>query len=230
MVLDKGVLVSSTRSPSTATRARSSQSAAGARLAKLRTHAATAPHRAQNEAWAWLQQLGRDDEQATLAELFAHGIAASPGTRTAGMPVGSMRDMPGTTVVNAILALDSPWTGKTFHNDASGGYNRVKLYAAPMVALLRHRARLEGRELVGFPFNTSIQPGVVEPQVDVLAIEYHAPEHRNPSRVFPLTHVRDELVEILPNTYLGRATWQRTPGDYVLVGYFALRRPTTSER
>ena len=200
-----------------------------ARLAELDKLAVASSQQAQDEAWAWLRQLGRDDDQAALAELFARGTATSPRTRTAGMPVGPMRAMPGIGLVNAVLAVDSPWTGKTFHADGSGGYNRVKLYAAPVLALLRHRARFDRGELVGFAFDTSIQRGAVDPHVDVLVIEYDAPEHRNPSGMFPLTRVRDELVEILPHTYLGRATWPRKPDDYVLVGYFALKRPIISE-
>ena len=31
------------------------------------------------------------------------------------------------------------------------------------------------------------------------------------------------------HTYLGRATWPTAPGDYVLIGYFALKRPVTME-
>jgi len=212
--------------PTTTTkRARSTQCPALDRLAELHELAMSSPQRAQDETWEWLRRLGREDDQAALAELFGEGTAASPRTRTIGMPVGRMRDMPGVGPLNAILAVDCPWTGKSFHPDGSGGYNRVKLYSAPIMAALRHRPRLQGRELIGFPFDTTIKRGVVEPRVDVLAIEYDRPEHGNPSGVFPLTRIVDELVEIVPDTYLGRATWPREPGDYVLVGYFALKRP-----
>ncbi len=195
-------------------------------LEELHRIAGTAPQAAQDAAWSWLADLGRADDQTTLAALFGQGHAAQPRARTAGMPVGPMRHVFGTRLVSAYLRLDSPWTGKTFRADGTGGHNRVKRYARPIVALLApgHPLRREIGEYACFPFTTSIQPGVVSPRVDVLAIEYDRPEHRNPSTVFPLTRIRDELVEILPHTYLGRATWPQRTGEYVVMGYFALKR------
>lgn len=200
---------------------------AGRVLARLNTLRALADRdsaRAQDEAWTWLADLGRADDQPAL---FAQGTAESPRAWTAGIPVGPMRNIPGGTLISAVLRVDSPWTGKTFHADGSGGFNRVKLYAAPLVAALTRALRRQGRELTGFEFDTTISPGAVEPRVDVLAIEYDAPEYRNPGL---LTRIRDELVRILPGVYLGRATYRRAPGDYVLVGYFALRRPVEGGR
>lgn len=195
------------------------------RLTTLRDKADRDSALAQRESWDWLAELGRADDHAALSALFGHGVAESPRARTLGMPVGPMRNIPGGGFITAVLSLDSPWTGKTFDADGSGGYNRVKLYAAPVVAALTRSLHRKGREIATFSFDTTIGPGAVEPHVDVLAIEYGRPEHGNPTKIFPLTRIRDELVRILPGVYLGRATYRRAPGDYVLVGYFALQHP-----
>jgi hypothetical protein len=194
------------------------------RLQELRALADYAPARAQVEAWQWIKALGDSDDQPVLAELFGLGRPESPRTRTLGMPVGPMRNVPGGPLINFILGIDCPWTGKTFHADGSGGINRVKPWSWPIVAALlpgNQRKRV-GAEIESFGFRTTIKRGGVAPAVDVMAIEYDAPEFDNPAY---LKRVLDELVEILPNTYLGRATWRRKDGGYDLVGYFALQRP-----
>lgn len=197
-----------------------------ARLAELRTLAESDQEQAAHAAWEWIAALGKADQMGALGELFGAGVAQSPRMRTEGMPVGKMRNLPKAGILNAILAVDSPWTGKTFHADGSGGYNRVKLYALPTVLALNPKhLRREGREITSFPFATTIEAGKVEPKVDVLSIQYDKPEFDNPSGVVPLTKIVDELVLILPEVYLGRATAPRKDGSYTLVGYFALRTP-----
>lgn len=196
------------------------------RLDELQSLAKSDPGQARDSGWKWIAELGKADEMEMLAELFGAGVAQSPQMRTEGMPVGKMRNIPKAGILNAILAVDSPWTGKTFHADGSGGYNRVRLYALPIVLALNPKhLRREGREVTSFPFATTIEPGKVEPKIDVLSIQYDKPEFHNPSGVVPLTKIVDELVMILPHVYLGRATAPREDGGYILVGYFALRTP-----
>ncbi|MBF6355141.1 hypothetical protein IU449_11415 [Nocardia higoensis] len=183
----------------------------------------TDPRRAQELAWEWIRELGDADDRAALAELFGHGVAEAPRTRTEGIPVGRMRHIPLEGIANAILAANCPWTGKTFH-PGGGGYNRVKWWAAPAVAVLNPRwMRREGGQVTSFPFDTAVARGVVEPHVDVVAITYNRPEYHNPSGVALLADVIDELVQIVPGVYLGRATVPGPSGGHVLSGYFALR-------
>lgn len=200
-------------------------------LNELRELAKSSPQLAQDKAWQWIAQLGKTDNQIALATLFAQGVAENPCTRTLGMPVGPMRNVPGGAAVSAYLKVDSPWTGKTFHQDGTGGFNRIKCYTKIPVSILApfHRLTRQGNEYVGFKFDTTTKEGAVEPKVNVIAIEYAKPSYKNPSKIIPIKNIRDELVKVLPHTYLGRATYPDKNGRYQLVGYFALKRPVTTE-
>jgi hypothetical protein len=73
-----------------------------------------------------------------------------------------------------------------------------------------------------FDFNTRVERGMVEPAVDVLVIDYE-PVSSNPRLL--IRQIRDELVEIVPDTYLGRILFKLGEGRYSNIGYFALRQP-----
>jgi hypothetical protein len=195
------------------------------RLERLRTLAQSDPHQAQVDAVGWLTTLGKADDRAALAELFGQGVGASPCTRTEGLPLTPWRDIPLGRALSQLLAVHSPWNGKTFFPDGSGGENRVEFWTLPLLLSLRTPFRREGIELIGFRFDTTIERGVLEPFVDVLAFDYAPPAYRNPRRPIPLTSIRDEIVEILPHTYLGRIAFESKPGEWVNVGYFACMRP-----
>ena len=76
---------------------------------------------------------------------------------------------------------------------------------------------------MAFDFDTRIEPGAIEPSPDVLVIDY-ADEPRNPELI--IRKIRDELVEIVPHTYLGRILYRLKAGGYKNIGYFALlQRP-----
>ena len=201
------------------------------KLETMRRLANTNAQQAQDDLWQWIKDLGQQDNQTALGLIFAEGIVENPKVKTLGMPVGPMRNVPGGLLVSAFLKIDSPWTGKTFFSDGSGGYNRIKSYTKIPVSILApfHHLRKEGEEYIGFTFDTAIKTGAVEPKIDVLAIEYAEPKYKDPSKIIPLTRVRDELVQILPHTYLGRATFPDAAGNYQLVGYFALKRPVNTE-
>lgn len=195
------------------------------RLERLRTLAESDLQQAQDDAVAWLTALGKSDDRAALAELFGQGVGASPRTRTKGLPLTSWRNIPLGGPISRMLAVHSPWNGKTFFADGSGGENRVELWTLPLLVAVRTPFRREGVELVGFRFDTTIERGVLEPHVDVLAFDYAPSAYRNPSKPIPLTTVRDEIVEILPHTFLGRIAYETKPGQWVNVGYFACLRP-----
>src|SRR5438445_530922 len=75
---------------------------------------------------------------------------------------------------------------------------------------------------LAFEFETAVEPGKIEPAVDVLKIDY-APVAANPRLV--IRQIRDELVELVPGTYLGRILWRSRGGRYANIGFFALRQP-----
>jgi hypothetical protein len=61
----------------------------------------------------------------------------------------------------------------------------------------------------------------------VLKIDY-GPVASNPRLV--IRRIRDELVQIVPDTYLGKILWRSGEGDeatYGCIGYFALRQPAS---
>jgi hypothetical protein len=56
----------------------------------------------------------------------------------------------------------------------------------------------------------------------VLVIDYAS----LPDNPWPVSRIRDELVEIVPNTYLGKML-RRQGDDYYLLAYFALKTAVT---
>ncbi|MDV6310633.1 MULTISPECIES: hypothetical protein [Gordonia] len=47
-------------------------------------------------------------------------------------------------------------------------------------------------------------------------------------RTFPIRRTRDEIVELTPGVYLGRALLFASDEDVRLIAYFALRQPVGS--
>ena len=77
--------------------------------------------------------------------------------------------------------------------------------------------------LVVFDFNTWIEPGAVDPDRDVLVIDY-ASVDSNPRVI--IKQIRDELVEVVPGAHLGKMLWRHGDGPdarHTLLAFFALR-------
>jgi hypothetical protein len=117
-----------------------------------------------------------------------------------------------------------PWLGKSFDSAKSHGYNRLAGSARWPSKLIwpRYSTRDDPGARAAFDFETAVEPGRMEPAVDVLKIDYE-PVQENPDLV--IRKIRDELVEIAPDTYLGRILWAHGEGRYSLIGYFALKQP-----
>jgi hypothetical protein len=114
------------------------------------------------------------------------------------------------------------WLGKTFDARQDRGENRldrrfrlVTRLVWPLYRGLRDHAAGEVR---GFPFRTSIGPGVRDPDRSVLKIDYSA--EPNP---FAVRRVLDELVQVGPDYYLGKAHLRLPGGRWRTVAFFALR-------
>jgi hypothetical protein len=213
----------------TTTKARVSRTAAE-RVANLRELAATDPVSAQDAAWGWFQRLGRkaaDDREgaaAELADLFGCG-QPSQGLEgpTDGILVAPLIHPVADAIARRITALWMPWMGKSFFLGDQRGENRLTgatRWAARLIwPRYATRPARDGR--LAFDFETRIERGEAEPDVDVLVIDY-APIEQNPSLI--IRSIRDELVEIVPGTHLGRILYRRENG-YTNIGYFALRTP-----
>ena len=81
-----------------------------------------------------------------------------------------------------------------------------------------------------FEFVSGPEPGKITPQIPVLKIDYK-PVASNPNLI--IRQIRDELVEIVPDTHLGRILF-RLPSvrgeRFTNIGYFALRQPAAAAR
>ncbi|MCA9576311.1 MAG: hypothetical protein R3B40_22980 [Polyangiales bacterium] len=198
------------------------------RLTRLRRLAETSPERSEREGWAWLQELCAPAAHYRLPWLFAQGTAPeSPDGDCEGI-VMNLHGSSWLVGLDRLVRLGQwlggiGWTGKSFSATAGTGYNRLTKSSriAATIALPRYAFRTQGDELIGFPFYHALESSPVAPHGMVRSITYDAPEHGNPL-VLPRT--RDELVEIVPGVYLGRALLRGRHG-WDVVGYFGLRAP-----
>jgi hypothetical protein len=200
----------------------------GSLLAELRELAATHPARAQRETWAWIEDLGRRKATAGLEELFSLGtVPEGLDGPTDGILVTATIQPVIDVLARGITSLWMPWAGKRFDAAARRGDNRIVESAALPAKLIwpRYSMRPSGSERAAFDFETAVEPGRIEPSVEVLKIDY-APVEQNPNLV--IRRIRDELVELVPDTYLGRILWRGGDGSHSLIGYFALRQPAGS--
>ncbi len=198
-------------------------------MASLRELAEHDPVNAQDAAWAWLGRLGaatlkdraRGVEQ--LDRLFAEGQVPDPiDGITEGMMVAYLVGPRSDWAMRKIGALWMPWLGKRFDAERRHGENRVTR-GFPVVTRVvwpRYPVRSDGDERRGFEFETHVERGALEPDLHVMVIDYgRVPE--NPARIVP--SIRDELVQIVPGTHLGRWLWRQRDGSFRNVAYFALR-------
>jgi cholesterol oxidase len=207
---------------------RARKGAVADRVLALRAVAPREHASAQEEVWAWIKELGAKHDTKTLGELFELG--ATP--RGLDGPADGILV---TTVVNPLVDLPvrlatslwMPWRGKTFDARHKAGINRLTASSALPAKLLwpmyGMRKTPDGR--AGFEFVSGAEPGKIAPRIPVLKIDYK-PVSGNPNLI--IRQIRDELVEVVPNTYLGRILF-RLPAirgeRFTNIGYFALRQP-----
>lgn len=201
------------------------------RVAGLRDLAEHDPVGAQDATWGWFQRLGRlaasdpAGAEAELADLFACG-RPSQGIDgpTDGILVAPFIQPVVDRIARVITALWMPWMGKRFDSAAQRGDNRLTnstRFAARLLWPFYSTRPTDGGRLA-FDFETRVERGGIEPAVDVLVIDY-APVESNPN--FIIRSIRDELVEIVPSTHLGRILYRTKSGGYNNIGYFALKTP-----
>ncbi len=199
-----------------------------ARLQQLRELAVTHPVQARTDAWTWLRELQAPSEHDRLHGLFAEGTAPE---QLDGDCEGIVMNLYGSLWLEGLDRLVRlgqwlgriGWTGKSFNAANGTGYNRLTASSRipALLAMPGYRFRKIAHELIGFDFYHSVETSPVAPFGKVRSIRYDSPEHGNPL-VLPRT--RDELVELLPGIYLGRALLRDGQG-WKVVGYFGLRYP-----
>lgn len=199
------------------------------RVKELRTLAADTPSAAREAAWKWFEELGKEaghdraGAAAKLNELYRLGVPPKQiEGRTEGILVAPLIAGPVDSVLRRITGLWMPWLGKRFDSAASrGDYVLTSSARLPAKLLwpLYSMGEADG-DKAAFDFETGVEPGKDDPDIDVLKIDY-APMDRNPR--FIIKPIRDELVEIVPGANLGKILWRSRDGGYKLIGYFALK-------
>lgn len=204
------------------------QGATSSRVERIRTLSATDPAAARDDAWAWIQELGRRarrDRDGALVELADLFRAGRPSTSIEGQTEGTLVTFTIHPAVDAFIAAITaawlPWAGKRFDRARSAGDNLLLRSARWPAKLLWpvYRLRDAAEHLSAFDFETRVEPGAIDPEVEVLVIDY-APVDENP-RVL-IKSIRDELVEIAPGANLGKMLWTGRNG-HALLAYFALK-------
>ncbi|MFC4376139.1 hypothetical protein ACFO5K_18745 [Nocardia halotolerans] len=183
--------------------------------------------------WSYLRALGRRDDRNALSQLFGAGTEPQNlDGKLEGQIVGRLFGIPEAKLANQLMRIDPTWRGKSFDLASGTGLNRLSplaMVAMPIVTFGYRRLRLVGGESEGFHFNHSVDQGLIEPRVTVRALDYGVPRYQNPGvRTFPIRKTRDEIVELTPGVYLGRALLFKGADDIRLIAYFALRHPVGS--
>jgi hypothetical protein len=180
------------------------------RVAKLREQARTDATGAREEAWAWIEQLGksaRTDREGALAELQELFVCGQPATgidgQTEGILVSWTMHPLADKAIGAITNAWMPWLGKKFDPEQQTGINTLtdsaRWPAKILWPLYSTREAPEGRS--AFDFTTYVEAGKLDPEVDVLVIDYESVP-ANPNLL--IRQIRDELVQIVPGANLGK--------------------------
>jgi len=174
------------------------------------------------------ERLSPDDvRRAALTELndiFRSGRAPDP------IPDGMLHGRFLTSSISAPLDAFGrrvarswmPWLGKTFDATALTGVNVLTPGARGAIRFLWPNyvpVRELADRIEAFPFRTRIAPGELDPDVDVLKIDYDF--ESNPQ--FPVRRILDELVELDDGLYLGKVLFRRE-GRWAAIGFFTLER------
>jgi len=181
---------------------------------------------ARAAALAWKAEWGRDPKAAWagLDALFRAGEVPQPAPD--GDTAGELLLTRTVAPLDALArAMDRPglwWLGKTFDAARERGENRfdrrfraVRRVLWPLYRGLREHP---AGELRGFSFRTWIGSGVRDPDRSVLKIDYSG--EPNPLAV---RRVLDELVQIAPGYFLGKAHLLLPGSRWHTVAFFALQ-------
>lgn len=200
------------------------------RVARLREQAKTDPVGARDEAWSWLSELGRraaGDRSGALSELEELFLSGRPPEGIDGQTEGILVTWTMTPIADKVIGWIAgawmPWLGKKFYPEEGRGENTLARSARWPSKILwpLYSTRESPLGRAAFDFKTYVEPGKLDPSVDVLVIDYASVE-ANPRLL--IRQIRDELVQIVPGANLGKML-VRVPRRRQLVPglYFALR-------
>ena len=169
-------------------------------------------------------QLARSWAIARLDEICRSGSTPAPQPEgfLRGRLVTASMSSPADAAIRRITHLYQPWLGKSFDPATDEGVNLLKANARTPLKVLwpSYEAEREYADrLEAFPFRTRIGAGAIDPDVQVLKIDYDY--EANPS--FIIRRILDELVQIGEGIYLGKILY-RLRSTYRLIGYFSLEK------
>src|SRR5258706_4313776 len=127
-----------------------------------------------------------------------------------------------TPVVSLLFKIWLPWKGKMFDPDHAMGLNIFTRQAYPLGRVLfplyRNYNFDNPSTMRAFPFRTYAGAGMMDPDLQVLKIDYDTPANPRLS----VRRVLDELVQVDDNYYLGKAHVHWLWGPWQTVAFFAL--------
>jgi hypothetical protein len=199
-------------------------------LERLRALAETDLPAGRRAVWAWLTSFDATRQADVLDAIFRGGFPPDDGP--VGDGEGRVLGVMGTPFLGFVNVLERlgqslggiGWTGKTFNADGTGHNRLTRFSQVPMfLAMPSYLFTTRDGQLNGFTFDHAVGPSPRDPDLIVRGITYDNPAYANPL-VLPRT--RDELVEIVPGVYLGRALLRDENSDsWDVVAYFAQRHP-----
>lgn len=200
------------------------------RVAKLRERAKADAEGARDEAWEWIEELGRraaDDREGALEELQELFLCGGPAEGLSGQTEGILVTWTlhpiADRLIGSITDAWMPWVGKKFDPERHRGVNTLTRSARWPAKLLwpLYSTRADPLGRGAFDFNTYVEAGKLDPSVEVLVIDYESVPS-NPRLL--IRQIRDELVQIVPGANLGKML-VKVPRRSELFGalYFALK-------
>jgi hypothetical protein len=116
-----------------------------------------------------------------------------------------------------------PWLGKSFERENNLGFNIFTPKGAKLLKLmtpLYDRFRINAdNNTDAYYFKTSTGPGFKDREIETFKLDYDSPE--NP---FLIRIILDEIVEIAPQSFLGKVHLKVFPGYYATIGFFGLEK------
>lgn len=179
--------------------------------------------------------------QVLLKRNRAQGLAALNDLFRTGHPPEPLLDGPHegelvavdiapgiTQAVEFLTSLWMPWKGKYFLRADFRGDNifakKWRLLLRLLFPLYKGIIENDAETVRAFVFKTSIAPGKVDPDRQVLKIDYDLPE--NPA--LTIRRILDEVVQVNHRVYLGKIHFKWWWGKWQMIGYFSLRAKAPS--
>ena len=191
------------------------------------------PGLARSRAWNQIRLAGvrararRAEALRSLDLIFRRGTPPDPPLDgdTRGAIITPVLPAPAQAVARAAGEAWMPWLGKTFHAGEQTGVNVVTGDARlPFKALWPsyEPEQLGDGRLAVMTFDTRVGPGTLDPDRQVLKIDYD--HDGNPK--LAIRNILDELVQVVPGAYLGKMLMRTKRGaPFRLTAYFALEQP-----